>query len=322
MCFFGVQVDLITSMRVFTIIASENSFRAAAELLDMPPSAISKHLAALEARLGAQLIERTTRKVSVTEVGSDYLVRCRHILSEIDEAEAEITDATGEVKGVLKVSAPPAFAHRHIAPHMPFFLSKYPKLSVDLSTTDYSISPCHTAIDLHIRISEMNTTDGLTTIMLAPNTRRLVASREYLNTQGTPSAVSDLQKHRLITLEYGHPHNNWHFRSDNGEIITFLANGTVRMDSGDAILRAVLNNGGISMLPTYVTGKHIHNKHLVPVLDELVNEDEPIHATFRTKNHRYKRIMLLTTFLQGLYSPTPYWDQHEGTSEAALRAAL
>ncbi|MDA9815959.1 substrate binding domain-containing protein, partial [Alphaproteobacteria bacterium] len=251
-----------------------------------------------------------------------YLVRCRHILSEIDEAEAEITDATGEVKGVLKVSSPPAFAHRHIAPHIPYFLKKYPKLSIDLSTTDYSISPSHTAIDLHIRISEMNTTDGLTTIMLAPNTRRLVASSDYIKENGAPTTVSDLQKHRLLTLEYGHPHNNWHFRTESGNMNAFLANGSVRMDSGDAILRAVLNNGGISMLPTYVTGKHIHNKHLVPLLDELVSEDEPIHATFRSKNHRYKRIMLLTTFLQGLYSPTPYWDQHDGTSEAALRAAL
>jgi len=258
----------------------------------------------------------------LTEVGADYLVRCRHILSEIDEAEAEITDATGEVKGVLKVSSPPAFAHRHIAPHIPYFLKKYPKLSIDLSTTDYSISPSHTAIDLHIRISEMNTTDGLTTIMLAPNTRRLVASSDYIKENGAPITVSDLQKHRLLTLEYGHPHNNWHFRTESGNMNAFLANGSVRMDSGDAILRAVLNNGGISMLPTYVTGKHIHNKHLVPLLDELVSEDEPIHATFRSKNHRYKRIMLLTTFLQGLYSPTPYWDQHDGTSEAALRAAL
>ncbi|MBT5574280.1 MAG: LysR family transcriptional regulator [Alphaproteobacteria bacterium] len=315
-------MDLITSMRVFTVIASEHSFRAAADMLVMPPSAISKHLAGLESRLGAQLVERTTRRVSLTEVGADYLVRCRHILSEIDEAEAEITDATGEVKGVLKVSSPPAFAHRHIAPHIPYFLKKYPKLSIDLSTTDYSISPSHTAIDLHIRISEMNTTDGLTTIMLAPNTRRLVASSDYIKENGAPTTVSDLQKHRLLTLEYGHPHNNWHFRTESGNMNAFLANGSVRMDSGDAILRAVLNNGGISMLPTYVTGKHIHNKHLVPLLDELVSEDEPIHATFRSKNHRYKRIMLLTTFLQGLYSPTPYWDQHDGTSEAALRAAL
>ena len=94
------------------------------------------------------------------------------------------------------------------------------------------------------------------------------------------------------------------------------------MDYSAAILMTGLDNGGISMLPTYVTGKHSHIKHLVPLFDELGNEDEPIHATCRTKNHRYKRIMLLTTFIQGLYSPTPYWDQHEGTSEAALRAAL
>lgn len=314
-------MDLLTSMRVFTHIANQQSFRGAADSLNMTPSAISKHLAALETHLGSTLIERTTRRVTVTEVGENYLTRCRHILSEIDEAEMEVSDATDQVRGILKVSAPPAFAHRHIAPHLPDFLKAYPQLSVDLITTDHSILPTHTIIDLHIRLSEMTESTELETVMLAPNRRRLVASQTYLNRFGTPETQTDLRKHALVTLEYGHPHNDWHFTNESGGIDTFRASGAIRIDSGDALLRTILNDGGIGMLPNYVTGKHIHMGDLVPVMDELVREDEPIHATYRSANHRRQRIELFVSYLASLYGTHPYWESEDGTSEPAKRAA-
>ena len=314
-------MDLLTSMRVFTHIANQQSFRGAADSLNMTPSAISKHLAALETHLGSTLIERTTRRVTVTEVGENYLTRCRHILSEIDEAEMEVSDANDQVRGILKVSAPPAFAHRHIAPHLPDFLAEYPQLSVDLITTDHSVLPTHTIIDLHIRLSEMTESLELENVKLAPNRRRLVASQSYLKRYGMPQTQADLRKHKLVTLEYGHPHNDWHFTNDSGGVDTFRASGTIRIDSGDALLRTILNDGGIGMLPNYVTGKHIHMGDLVPVMDDLVREDEPIHATYRLANHRRQRIELFVTYLANLYGAHPYWESEDGTSEAAKRAA-
>lgn len=315
-------MDLLTSMRVFTYIADQQSFRGAADQLNMTPSAISKHLAALEAHLGSQLIERTTRRVAVTEVGESYLTRCRHILSEIDEAEIEVSDATDQVRGILKVSAPPAFAHRHIAPHLPDFLKNFPYLSIDLITTDHSLQPTHTIIDLHIRLSGVTDSPELETITLAPNRRRLVASPSYLAAHGVPALLSDLRQHRLVTLEYGHPHNEWHFMNETGDIDTLRASGAIRIDSGDALLRTILNDGGIGMLPNYVTGKHIHSGALVAVMDELVREDEPIHATFRAANHKRQRIELFITYLKQLYGKKPYWESEDGTSEAAKRVAL
>ena len=314
-------MDLLTSMRVFTHIANQQSFRGAADSLNMTPSAISKHLAALENHLGSQLIERTTRRVTITEVGANYLSRCRHILAEIDEAEIEVSDAHDQVRGILKISAPPAFAHRHIAPHLPDFLSKYPQLSVDLISTDHSLQPTHTIIDVHIRLSAITEADELETIRLAANRRRLVASQSYLQTYGTPHTQADLRNHKLVTLEYGHPHNDWHFTNEAGGIDTFRANGAIRIDSGDALLRTVLNDGGIGMLPNYVTGKHIHMGDLVPVMDELVREDEPIHATYRSANHRRQRIELFVDYLKQLYGEEPYWEREDGTSAAAIRAA-
>ncbi|MBL6623208.1 MAG: LysR family transcriptional regulator [Alphaproteobacteria bacterium] len=315
-------MDMLTSMRVFTHIAGQRSFRGAAETLDMTPSAISKHLAALEEHLGTQLIERTTRRVALTEVGAAYLARCRHIISEIDEAELEVSDATGEIQGILKVSAPPAFAHRHIAPHLPLLMQQYPRLAIDLITADHSLGPNDNVTDLHISITGMAGNPELENVVLASNTKRLVASPAYLASHGTPASVDDLSSHRLITLEYGHPHNEWHFSTDGSGPDRFRANGPLRMDSGEAVLRAILNGGGIAMLPTYVTGKHIHAGQLIPILDDLVREDEPVHAVWRKKNHRRNRIELLVSFLKSVYGTVPYWNQPDGTSEAAQRAAL
>ena len=114
-------MDQLTSMRSFAMIATQRSFIRAAEKLNLAPSVISKQLSALEKHLGIMLVERTTRVVKLTEVGELYLARCKHILAEVDDTEAMITKQTGQLRGALKLNAPPGFAHRHIAPHLALF---------------------------------------------------------------------------------------------------------------------------------------------------------------------------------------------------------
>lgn len=314
-------MDYLNAIRAFVMIADEHSFRGAADRLNLTRSAVSKHLAGLESHLGAQLIERTTRHVQLTEIGQNYLARCRHILAELDEAELEISTAKGEVRGALKVGAPPAFAQRHIGPHLPDFLKDYPRLQIELITTDHHIAPNETSIDLHIQISGGSLPADLNEVVLARNTRTLVASPAYLAHAGTPKATAELSRHKLITLEYGHPHNEWHFMTESGDIETYRANGSLRIDSGDAILRAALNEGGLAMLPSYVVGKHIQNGDLMAVLEEQVREDEPIRAVYRQKNHRTERIELLVDYLRTLYGEVPYWELPDASSAAAKRAA-
>lgn len=314
-------MDKLTSMRIFTEIARLRSFKGAAEQLSLAPSVISKHLTALEAELGVKLIERTTRKARLTELGELYLTRCTAILDDIDDIETTMVKETGLLKGPLHISAPPGFAHRHIAPHLPVFCTAFPNINVNLVTSgtesDYMLSH----IDLHIKISETRANEGFAMKILAANRRKLVASPDYLKQMGTPHAVSDLPAHKLVSVEHNLESNDWHFREAENKLTTFKARGYLRLDSGDAILRCVLNNGGLAMLPTYIVGRHISSGALVAVLDTQVDERTPVHAIWRQKNHRLPKIDAFLGFLRSIYGDMPYWDEVTKSNQDAARRA-
>lgn len=316
-------MDQLTAMRLFTLIAKNRSFKAAAEEMGVAPSVVSKHLLSLEKHLGTKLLSRTTRTVALTEMGELYLAKCRGILKDVDDIEAVISTETGQLKGGLHVNAPPGFAHRHIAPHLALFFESYPDIHLDLMTAGNDSDKLQSQVDVQIKVAETRHQDSVVIQILAPNRRQLVASPEYLKRMGIPEQVNDLNKHKLITLETGHQNNDWHFRLDDKEMETFRAHGNLCLDSGDAILRAVLNNGGLSMLPTYIAGRHIASGRLVPVLDAMVDERTPIHAVWRDQNHRAPKIKVFLDFLTEIYGTVPYWDhQTDDNRAAALRASL
>ena len=301
-------MDKLTAMRVFTQIATLRSFKKAGERLSLAPSVISKHLSALETELGVQLIERTTRTARLTEMGELYLSKCRNILDEIDDIETTLVKETGQLKGPLNISAPPGFAHRHIAPHLPVFCAAHPDVNLNLISVHNENSQLLPRVDLDIRISETRVHEGHGIQILAGNRRQLVGTPLYLSRFGQPKTVTDLAAHKLVTVENGMDSIDWHFRDNNQNISTFKARGYLRLDSGDAILRCVLNDGGLAMLPTYIVGRHITSGALMPVLETMVDERTPIHAVWRQKNHRLPKIEAFLNFLRQLYGDTPYWD--------------
>lgn len=316
-------MDQLASMRIFVTVAEERSLVRSARIHDLSASAVSKHIAALENRLGAQLLARTTRQVALTEIGATYLQKCRQILHDIELSEDFIRGATGSVIGVLRLESPPGFAHRHIAPHLPVFMEQHPHLRIELTTSDVSHNLLQSGLDISIRMMPMQDSHGLTYTELAPNHRQLVATRRYLDANGTPTTPVELAKHKLITLRHESTGNDWHFKDEKGVSKTFKARGDMVLDSGDAILRAVLNDGGISMLPSYVTGRHLREENLVPVLDDQVMEDFPIHAVTAPSPHYQPKIDAFLQFFLELYGPVPYWEQRGAPlSDAAKRASL
>lgn len=310
-------------MRIFLAVAEANALNGAARHLGLSPSAVSKHIAALENRLGAQLFTRTTRHIALTEVGSSYLQNCQQILADLDNADAEARSASGSVQGHLKIEAPPGFAQRHIAPHLPVFLKKFPHLSVELSSNDNPTDLVESNLDLSIRITPQGDHDNLIYTELATNSRRLVATKNYLAAHGTPTKPKDLSRHQLITQSATSNSNYWHFRNDTGSPSTIKVRGNIMADSGDAILRAVLNDGGIAMLPNYMTAHYLRGESLITVLDQLVMEDHPIHAVTIPSRHSIPKIDVFLAYLRSLYQPRPYWDALESPpTDAAHRAAL
>ena len=314
-------MDQIASIRIFIAVAETGALNCAARQMEISPSTVSKHIAALENKLGAQLMTRTTRQVALTEVGASYLQSCRAIIAELDKADSEASTASGSVQGVLHVGAPIGFAHRHVAPHLPIFLKKYPHLSVELQSAENNTDMIEAGFDVCIRISPHSDHDKLLYTELASNSRQLIATADYLAAHGAPETPTDLNKHRLITHTTRSNSNYWHFR--DGGTRTINARGHLLMDSGDAMLRAVLNHGGIAMLPTYMTARHIRSGALVTILDSLVMEDYPIHAVTVPGRDAVPKIKVFLEFLQSLYGDKPYWDAlDEPPTDAALRASI
>ena len=318
----SITVDQIASMRIFMVVAETGALISAARQMEISPSAVSKHIEALENKLGAQLLNRTTRQVALTEVGASYLQSCQLIIAALDKANSEARTASGSVQGVLRVGAPIGFAHRHVAPHLPIFLEKYPYLSVELQSAESNTDMIEASFDVCIRISPHSDHDKLVYTKLAANSRQLIATPDYLAAYGAPIKPADLDKHRLITHTTRSNSNYWHFRDGSGTQ-TIHARGHLLMDSGDAMLRSVLNHGGIAMLPTYMTARHIRSGALVTILESLVMEDYPIHAVTVPGRHAIPKIEVFLEFLQSLYGDTPYWDAlDEPPTAAALRASI
>jgi len=314
-------MDQLASMRIFLAVAEANALNGAARQLGLSPSAVSKHVAALENRLGAQLFTRTTRHIALTEVGSSYLENCRQILADIDKADAEARSAGGTVQGHLRVEAPHGFAHRHVAPFLPAFLKKYPHLSIELKGRDIPDDMIGSGLDLSIRINPHSDHDHLFYTELAPNSRRLVATPRYLAANGVPAKPSDLTTHQLITQTATSTSNYWHFKDHKGNPSTIKVRGNIMADNGDAIIRAVLNDGGIAMLPNYMTADYLRSETLTTVLDQLVMEDHPIHAVTIPSRHSIPKVDVFLAYLRNLYQPVPYWDALDAPPTDAARRA-
>ncbi len=314
-------MDLISNMRIFIIIADKGSLAAAGRDLNLSPSVISKGINALEDRLGARLLNRTTRSVSLTEVGQAYLDRARRIVGDVDEAEAAVSNVSNAPRGHLRITSPSTFSSRHLAPHLPLFRERYPDVEVEMIISDNELDLIENNIDLAIRIALLKDS-SLIAKKLAPNHRAMVASPEYIKTKGKPLHPNDLVNHDIISFIPGSSYNEWHFKI-NDKPKKIIAKGMLQLNQGDAILRAAINGGGIAMLSRFVVGRHIASGTLISLLDDFLEEDIPIYAVYPSGKHLSLKVRTFLDFLIEIYGPIPYWDEHgDHASEAARRASL
>ncbi len=298
-------MDTLTAMKVFCSVVENDSLAGAARALNVSPSVVSKQLSALEDRLGVRLLNRTTRRVSVTEVGSAYYDRCKRILADVDEAEVAVSRAHTAPRGLLKITAPATFAHRHVAPHLTAFIDRYPEVEVQVLVNDRIVDLVDEGIDLAIRIAQLKDS-SLIARRLAPNHRAIVAAPSYLKTWGTPKSIEDLGDYSLITHPPGNAINDWHFVVD-GKPKIMRASGVQAFSNGDSILSSVLAGGGLAMLASFMVGEYIKDGRLVSVLDEYVSEDVPIYAVYPSSRHLSPKVRAFVDFLIETYGPRPYW---------------
>jgi len=297
-------MDSAADMRTFVRVAEHQSFSAAATALGLTPSAVSKLVSRLEDRLGVRLLQRTTRRVTLTSEGSIYFARARQIVGDIDDMEAEVARSRASPRGRLHVNVSSAFGLHQLAPALPEFLMRYPDIHVELSITDRIVDLVAEQVDVAIRTGRL--VDGsLTARKIAEFERTICAAPSYLARSGVPGAATDLAGHDCITM--GDPASNrWAFRSRDGiDYIEIVPRITT--DSGEAALRLAVDGAGIVRLGDILVAEPIRRGMLVPLLtDAHYSEPLPLSALYMAGRHRLPKVRVFIDFLQERFGRAPW----------------
>lgn len=262
-------MDTLISMRAFVRVVELGSFAAAARSLGMSPAMVTKHVAHLEARTGARLLNRTTRQVRPTDVGEAYHARCVALLAGVEEAEAEAGARTTEPSGTLRITAPVEFGNAHLAPLMGVFMTLHPRIEIVLDLTNRAVDLVQEGFDVAIRIARSLDT-GLVGKRLATSRFHVVASPGYLRAHGRPTEPKDLARHACLTFGLPAPREVWPFERD-GRLEEVRIRPRLISTSAEVLCRAARDGAGITWLPSFVCGAELKAGTLVSLF--------PGHAT-------------------------------------------
>lgn len=296
-------------MTVFVHAVEAGSFSGAAQRLGIAKSIVSRRIGALEARLGANLFHRSTRRLSLTETGLAYVERARRILSDVAEADEIANRLHSELKGKLRVAAPMSFGGRHLSPAIVEFLAAHPNLDIDLDLNDRRVDLLSEGYDLAIRIGKL-ADSSLVARTLAPCRHVVCASPAYLAGRGVPLTPSDLaaQNHDCLVYSNRPASEQWRFRVDGGWKEPPVMTRRLGVNNGDVLRDAAVAGLGLVVLPTFVVGDAVAAGALKVVLDDYEFFDPSIHAVWPPNRQLSAKVRALVDFLSERFGPTPYWD--------------
>ena len=289
----------------FVEVGARDSLSAAARAEGIAPAMIGRRLDALEARLGVKLLQRTTRKLALTNEGAAFLEDCQRILSELEEAESAVAERSAKATGHLLVSAPAGFGRQHVAPLLPSFLAEHRDVTVNLNLNDRIVDVVGEGVDVAIRIASMSDS-SLVGVKLADNQRVLVASPAYLRRKGTPRTLADLAKHNCLAISSEGSQRGWSF-SDNGKIVTFKVAGNMVCNDGAVLHDWALSGKGLAWRSMWEVGSDIEAGRLRTVLDQFAAPGSDIYAVFAQRRHLPLRIRAFVDFLRHTYAGKDYW---------------
>lgn len=292
-------------MRVFVTAVDACGFTAAADRLELSPSAVSKIVARLEDRLGVRLLHRTTRRLGLTPEGEAYLAGARFILAEIDEIEAAVGQSSTRPKGLLRVNSGTAFAVQQLMPALPAFLERYPEITVTIDVTDRVIDLYGEQADVAIRTGPLK--DGSLMARRITDIERVIcASPTYLARHGTPTAPEDLASHQCLLISEEPALARWPFRGPGGQR-TIEVRGRAIVGFAVAVARLAVAGAGIARLADLVVADAIRSGELVPLLeDQHLVEPVPLSAVYPDGRHRSPKVRVFTEFLIERFRHAPW----------------
>lgn len=300
--------DRLNGMRVFAQVVEAKSFSAAAEKLGMSKSLASRHVSALERSLSVKLLNRSTRRLSLTEAGALFYEHCARIVQEAELAESRLTRTQSEPAGLVKVTAVPAFAVRHVLPALADFYQKHPKIQVKLFCSNRALDLGDEGFDLGIRVS-FDPDPSLVARKLAANRGVLCASPAYLKRHGMPRRIEDLRKHECVLFPPLAPKGVWTLRRD-GRKYSVQVGGVFETDEMEVVRAAVAAGLGIGTLPLYMVGDALKQGQLVPLLRQFqVVPDSAIYLVYLPNRTLPARVRVLIDFLAERFRPIPSWEE-------------
>lgn len=304
-------MDAIGIVPVFVAVAENGGFAAAARRLGVSKSAVSKRIALLEERLGAQLFHRTTRKVSLTEAGEHYLAHAVRALGAAREAEDAVLALQGAPKGQLRINAPMSFGRLHIATLIPDFLQAYPGIAIDMVMDDRVVDLVAEGFDLAIRGGRLDDS-SLIARKIAPLNNVLLAAPAYIARHGAPAVPEDLLRHNCLHYAYSRDAQEWIFLSAEGET-RVRTTGRYRVNNGDALKEAVIAGTGIARLQTFVAGPDIAAGRLVRILPNHRMTAQALYAVFPERRHLPVKVRAFVDFVvERIGGDLPAWDREAG----------
>ncbi|AFJ58126.1 MAG: LysR family transcriptional regulator [Pseudomonadales bacterium RIFCSPLOWO2_12_60_38] len=298
-------MDRLQAMRVFVTVVDLGSQSAAADHLDLSRPVVSRYLAELEDWVGARLLHRTTRKLSLTAAGGETLPRCRQLLELCGDMQAAVSEPDDAPRGLLRLSVSTSFGQAQLGAAIAEYVKLYPLVTVDLQMLDRTVNLVDERIDLAIR-----TSNDLDPNLIA---RRLTVCRSvvcatpaYLREHPAPQKVEDLARHNCLTHSY-FGKSLWHFE-ENGEHVSVPVHGNITANEASTLMRVTLAGAGVAMLPSYQAGELIRSGELVRLLPHAEPRQMNIYAVYASRKHMPSALRSLLDFLVLRFPEEPVWD--------------
>lgn len=291
-------MDILHSMTVFVAVVEQASLVRAAEALGTSGAAVSRQIAALEDHLGARLLHRTTRRLSVTDAGQDYYNRAKQILSDVAEADAAAGAGAATPSGVLRVSAPLSYGINRLSRWLPDFMADYPRLRLDLDLTDRHVDLVTDGIDVAVRIATQPARTNVIARRIAPVQRVVCAAPAYLAQRGVPQSPADLAGHDTLSYSYSAMGDQWAFRHANGDLAEVRLRPQVLCTNGDMLCELAARGAGIINEPDFMVARHIETGCLTPLLTDWQSESFSVFALYLSRKYLSAKVRVFIDFLQ------------------------
>ena len=295
-------MDVFKAMRTFVAVVEAGSFVGAMDAMNLSKAAISRQIADLELHLGVRLMQRTTRRLSLTDAGQTYVQRCKEVLQAVDDAEAQAGSSTGQAQGLLRIGAPQTFGALHLAALWGRFAAENPQVTMDIVLSDRVVDLVEEGYDLVVRIARLSDS-ALVSRVLAPTRMVLCASPPYLARHGTPQHPHELARHEVISYSYWSSGDEWSFEGAEGRV-TVRTRSRIHANNGDTCRAAALAHQGVILQPDFLVHEDLRRGDLVELMPQFRAPELSVHAVYPTRKQLPLKVRRLVDFLvEALHDP-------------------